>query len=80
MKMTDIYDSNHALIAACDDLKAIQSIILTVGEHDEYANAYETLTVIDHALNSIVSDIQEAVDTIDKALISFEQEKENTPD
>ena len=48
----------------CDDLKNIQSVILTVGDHQEYANAEETLKVIGRALDSIINDIQEAIDSI----------------
>lgn len=39
----------------CDDLKNIQSVILTVGDHQEYANAEETLKVIGRALDSIMT-------------------------
>lgn len=63
-----IYDNNRKLVIAVDDLKAIRSMILTVGDHEEYANAYEALKVIDRALTSIIDDMQEAIDGIDIAL------------
>lgn len=68
MDTTDIYDSNQKLILAADDLKAVSSMILTVGDHEEYANAYEAMKVIDRALTSIIDDMQEAIDGIDTAL------------
>ena len=63
-----ICDNNQKLIIAVDDLRAIRSMILTVGDHEEYANAYEALKVIDRALMTIIDDVQEAIDGIDAAL------------
>ena len=68
MDTVAIYDNNRKLIIAVDDLKAIRSMILTVGDHEEYANAYEAMKVIDRALTSIIDDMQEAIDGIDIAL------------
>ena len=45
--MTEIQDKTQLLKFACEDLKSIQSLILTVTDHPEYANAYEILGVID---------------------------------
>ena len=59
--MTEIQDSNQLLKFACEDLRGIQSIILTVNDHPEYANAREALGVIDRALCSIIGDMQEAI-------------------
>lgn len=42
-----IHDKSQLLKFAVDDLKAVRSIILTVADHEEYANAYEALKVID---------------------------------
>ena len=66
--MTEIQDNNQLLKFACEDLRSIQSLILTVTDHPEYANAYEVLGVIDRALCSIVNDIQKASDNIDKVV------------
>ena len=66
--MTEIQDSNQLLKFACEDLRGIQSIILTVNDHPEYANAREALGVIDRALCSIIGDMQEAIGRIDEAL------------
>lgn len=69
-----IYDNTRKLIVAVDDLKAIRSMILTVGDHEEYANAYEALKVIDKALIPIIAEIQEAIDDIDAELKKKEQD------
>ena len=68
MDTVAIYDNNRKLIIAVNDLRAIRSMILTVGDHEEYANAYEALKVIDRALMTIIDDVQEAIDSIDAAL------------
>lgn len=73
MTITDIQDNNQLLRFACEDLRGVQSLILTVTDHPEYANAYQVMSVIDRALNSIVNDIQEAIDNIDGALSEKEQ-------
>ena len=74
MDTISIYDGNQKLIIAVDDLKAIRSMILTVGDHEEYANAYEALKVIDRALIPIIDDVQEAIDMIDAALSNLQQD------
>ena len=66
--MTEIQDSNQLLKFVCEDLRGIQSIILTVNDHPEYANAHEALGVIDRALCLIIGDMQEAIGRIDEAL------------
>ena len=68
MTKTDIQDNNQLLKFACEDLRGVRSLILTVTDHPEYANAYQVMCVIDRALNSIVNDMQEAIDNIDDAL------------
>lgn len=69
MDAITIQDKKKQLEFALDDLRAVQSIILTVGDHEEYANAYEALKVIDRALISITDDIQEAIDGIGASLV-----------
>ena len=68
MDTLGIRDSSSQLKVACEDLKAIRSVLLTVSDHEEYDNAVHALRVIDRALGPIIDDIQEAVDTIDKSL------------
>ena len=43
--MTEIQDNNQLLKFACENLRSVQSLILTVTDHPEYANAYEMLGV-----------------------------------
>ena len=57
MDLISVHDKNQLLRFAVDDLKALRSIILTVADHEEYANAYEALKVIDRALSPIIGDI-----------------------
>ena len=76
MDAITIQDKKQQLIFALDDLRAIQSVILTVGDHEEYANAYEALKVIDRALTPIIDDIQEAVDGIGAALVKEHVQQE----
>ena len=71
METLSIHDSSQQLKFVCDDLRAISSVILTAGDHTEYANAYEVLKVIDRALWSIVEDLQGAIDNIDGSLIKL---------
>ena len=66
--MTEIQDNNLLLKYAYEDLRGVQSMILTVTDHPEYANAYEALGVIERALCSITEDIREAIDNIDRVL------------
>ena len=69
--MTEIYDSNRQLKYANDDLRAIR------GDHTEYDNAYDTLKVIDKALEAIIEDIQRAVNNIDTTLDKLKTETES---
>lgn len=72
--MANIQDNSQLLKFACEDLRGVQSLILTVTDHPEYANAYEVLGVIDRALRSIADDVQEAIDNIDSALTKMKEE------
>ena len=38
-----IYDNNRKLMIEVDDLKSVRLMILTIGDNEEYANAYEAL-------------------------------------
>ena len=68
MNTIEICDSRSQSKVACEDLKAIRSVLLTVSDHDEYDNAAYALRVIDRALGPIIDDIQEAIDTIGKSI------------
>ena len=66
--MTEIQDNNQLLKLACEDLRAVQTVITTVEDHPVYDSDHDTLIVVRRALGPIISDIQEATDNIDKAL------------
>ena len=68
MDTITIHDNNQKLKFVLDDLKAISSMILTVGDHEEYDNASEAQKVIDRALTSSTEDIQDAIEGRDAAL------------
>lgn len=68
MDIITIQDNNLKLRVVLDNLEAMRSVILTVGDHEEYAKAYEALKVIDLALIPIISDIQEVIDTVNEEL------------
>ncbi len=70
--MDDIYDSNQQLIRACDDLRAIQVIASMAEDH---GNEKETLAMTRRALEPIIDDIQEAINTIDEALIRLRKKE-----
>lgn len=76
MDTITIQDNNQNLKFAVDDLKAISSIILTVGDHEEYDNAYEALKVIDRALTPIIDDIQEVINGISTELVKEHVQRE----
>ena len=68
MTMTEIQDNNQLLKFACEDLKAVQTVITVAEDHPVYDSGHETIIVVRRALDSIINDIQEAVDNIDKSL------------
>ena len=74
--MTEIQDNNQLLKFACEDLRAIQTVITTVEDHPVYDSDHDTLIVVRRALGPIISDIQEAVDNIDKALKETKKDDE----
>lgn len=72
--MNDIYDSNQKLVRACDDLRAVKAIISAVEDHPEDTAEKAVLAVTRRALEPIIDDIQEVIDTIDNALIRMKKE------
>ena len=79
MDLMSIHDKKQLLKFAVDDLNAVRSIILTVGDHEEYANAYEAMRVIDRALSPIIGDIQGAIEAIDTALKKEKDVQQDRP-
>ena len=63
-----INDSNQLVKIACEDLQAIQAVILVAEDHPEYANEHEMLIVVRRALAPIITDIQDAINAIDEEL------------
>ena len=62
MDTTEIRDSRSKLKEACDDLMALRSVVLTVSDHPEYANATHALKVIDRAEDGTLTVAPESVD------------------
>ena len=69
--MTELYDTNHLLICACDDLRAVQTLVLMAEEHGDEK---QVLAVTRRTLESIIDDIQEVIEDIDEALIKMRKE------
>jgi len=72
MQNVRIHDSNQLIKNACDDLKAIQSVIATVEGEEAISCERETLMVVLRALGPIITDINEAVRAIDEELKSIQ--------
>ena len=72
MKNIRIHDSNQSIKYACDDLRAIQSVIATIEGEEAVSCERETLMVVVRALGPIISDIDEAVSVIDEELSSVQ--------
>ena len=67
MDIIGIKDNLRHLHFACEDLKAVKSVILAV-EDDGYDGVADALKVIDRALEAIVADIEEALEEIDRCV------------
>lgn len=68
MNRTNLSDCSRQIKTACEDLRAVCSVILTIGDHPEYDNANETLTVIGRALTPIIADLENVAQTFDAEL------------
>ena len=68
MDIIGIKDSARHLRFAADDLKAVRTAAQLAVEYGEEDGAAETLRVIDRAIESIVTDIEEAVGKIEKCV------------
>ena len=76
----NIQDSTELIRLACEDLQAVQSVITMSEDHPVYANDHEALIVVRRALGPIISDIEEGVTSIDKALTGEAGDGENRED
>ena len=68
MVSINVQDSTELIRLACEDLQAVQSVITMSEDHPVYANDHEALIVVRRALDPIISDIKEAVGSINLAL------------
>lgn len=59
-----IDDSSNLLRFACEDLKALKSVVQVVEDQKDWPNEREMLIVVLRALDPIIRDIQEVVDSI----------------
>ena len=66
MNSIELRDCNMQIQNISKDLKAISSVMLTIEDHEEYANAHEALLVFHRALESIIKDIEETIRIISK--------------
>lgn len=65
------HDSSRRLTAACDDIRAVRSMMFTVGDQEEYANAYDALKVIGRAPESIIGEMQDALINKERSIIRY---------
>ena len=63
-----INDSRNLLRFACEDPKALKSVVQVVEDQKDWPNEREMLTVVLRALDPIIRDIQEVVDSIREEL------------
>lgn len=68
-----IYDRNQLIKFACEDLRAIQTVITMAEDHPVYSNDHEALIVVRRALDNIIKDIQDATNGIDEELNNVQQ-------
>lgn len=63
-----IDDSRNLLRFACEDLIALKSVVQVVEDQKDWPNEREMLMVVLRALDPIIRDIQEVVDSISTEL------------
>ncbi len=61
----NIKDSNEQIKLACEDLKAVQTVVTMAEDDPVYSNDHEVLIVVRRALDTIISDIRKATAVID---------------
>ena len=64
MDITSIIDSNQQLKYICEDLQAVQTVITMAEDHPVYSDDHEVLIVVRRALEPIISDLQNAIQTL----------------
>ena len=68
MNKISIADSRNLLRFACEDLKALKSVVQVVEDQKDWPNEREMLAVVLRALGSIISDIEEGINSISEEL------------
>ncbi len=61
-----ISDNINLIRIAIQDLEAVQSVIITAEDGPQYTHEHEILSVTSRALTPIISDLKDAVDSIDE--------------
>ena len=64
MDITSIIDSNQQLKYICEDLQAVQTVVIMAEDHPVYSDDHEVLIVVRRALEPIISDLQNAIQTL----------------
>ena len=64
MNRISIADSRNLLRFACEDLKALKTVVQVVEDQKDWPNEREMLSVVLRALDSIISDFEEGIDSI----------------
>ena len=65
-----ISDNVQLIKIACDDLKAIRSLLFSTEERLLCGQEKESLAVLGRAISSVISDLEEATSAIDEELKS----------
>lgn len=68
MNRISIADSRNLLRFACEDLKALKEVVQVVEDQKDWPNEREMLTVVLRALDSIISDFEEGIESISEEL------------
>ena len=68
MNKISIDSSRNLLRFACEDLKALKAVVQVVEDQKDWPNEREMLSVVLRALDSIISDFEEGLDTISEEL------------
>ena len=63
-----IADSRNLLRFACEDLKALKAVMQVVEDEKDWPNEREMLSVVLRALDSIISDFEEGIDSTSEEL------------
>ena len=64
MNKISIADSRNLLRFACEDLKALKTVVQVVEDQKDWPNEREMLSVVLRALDSIISDFEAGIDSI----------------